>query len=64
MPGDSLVAGLTHCLVNGTDIADGLKTACAISANAVEQVGVGITSAERLQEILQQVQLEEISKIE
>ncbi|TCS35877.1 1-phosphofructokinase [Reinekea marinisedimentorum] len=59
--GDSLVAGLTHCLVNKTALPEGLQLACAVSAHAVEQVGVGILSAERLQQILELVRVEDLS---
>ena len=55
--GDSLVAGLAHALVTKSDPIDGLKLACAISAHAVEQVGVGIQNPDRLNELQQAVQL-------
>jgi 1-phosphofructokinase len=58
--GDSLVAGLAHTLVNDMDLHQGLQLACAISAHAVEQIGVGIMDEARLKQITEQVQLSEI----
>lgn len=55
--GDSLVAGLTHALVTDADPEEGLKLACAVSAHAVEQVGVGIQNPERLKQLQQAVQV-------
>ncbi|EAR10660.1 1-phosphofructokinase [Reinekea blandensis] len=55
--GDSLVAGLAHALVTDCDPVEGLKLACAISAHAVEQVGVGVQNPDRLNELQQAVQV-------
>lgn len=57
--GDSLVAALTYGLVAHQDKSETLKQACAISAHAVEQVGVGIVHSERYEFLKALVHLEE-----
>jgi 1-phosphofructokinase len=53
--GDSLVAGLAHGLAAGMDMETTIARATALSALAVTQVGVGITSKAELKKIQQQV---------
>lgn len=55
--GDSLVAGLTFGLVNGLHARDTLTLACAVSAHAVEQVGVGFDQLDRIEELKTHVKI-------
>ncbi len=62
--GDSLVAGLTHALINQLPATDGLIKACAVSAHAVEQVGVGIKDPGHIQALQQQVNVKPFESLE
>lgn len=53
--GDSLVAGITHGLMNQHSITDTLISATAIAAMAVSQIGVGIPCSHQLDSLKQQV---------
>ncbi|MFP8965175.1 1-phosphofructokinase [Pokkaliibacter sp. CJK22405] len=53
--GDSLVAGLTHGLVARQAIPEVLRLATAVAALAVNQVGVGVSDPDRLEQLQQQV---------
>ncbi len=56
--GDSLVAGLAYGLAKNKSTFLTLTCAAAISAHAVEQIGVGIRSTERLMELQSAVGIE------
>ena len=49
--GDSLLAGMIHGLLSGHELHQTLRTATAIAAMAVTQIGFGITDAEQLQRL-------------
>lgn len=49
--GDSLLAGMIHGLLGGHELHRTLRTATAIAAMAVTQIGFGITDAEQLQRL-------------
>ncbi len=53
--GDSLVAGLAYGLARGESPQQTMERAAAISAHAVEQVGVGIADMSRLNELQREV---------
>jgi 1-phosphofructokinase len=53
--GDSMVAGLSFGLANNLSMEETLQLATAVSAMAVSQVGVGVTSQDQLQTLKQQV---------
>lgn len=55
--GDSLLAGLVHSKLVQSSVEYGLRKACAISAHAVEQVGVGIVTEARIADLEEQVQV-------
>lgn len=55
--GDSLVAGLAYGLAHYDDPQQILKVATALSAQAVTQVGVGISDRQQFTSLQQQVQL-------
>ncbi|AXO87108.1 1-phosphofructokinase [Pseudomonas parafulva] len=57
--GDSLVAGMVHGLLLGEDAGQTLCRATAIAAQAVTQVGFGITDREQLAQLEAAVQLTE-----
>ncbi|AJQ95113.1 1-phosphofructokinase [Gynuella sunshinyii] len=59
--GDSLVAGISYGLMNNFSVADTLTLATAVAAMAVNQVGVGITSPLRLDQLKQQVSIKPLS---
>lgn len=49
--GDSLLAGMIHGLLGGHELHQTLRTATAIAAMAVTQIGFGITDADQLQRL-------------
>lgn len=49
--GDSLLAGMIHGLLSGHELHQTLRTATAIAAMAVTQIGFGITDAGQLQRL-------------
>lgn len=58
--GDSMVAAMTHALSQGWEKHKAIHYATAISAMAVTQVSVGISDQEKLQSLLEQVQVTEL----
>ena len=53
--GDTLLAGMLHGLASGWPDEQVLRTAAALAAHAVSQIGFGIPDSARLQELLQQI---------
>ncbi len=49
--GDSLLAGMVHGLITGQEPHKTLRTATAIAAMAVTQIGFGITDAAQLKRL-------------
>ena len=62
--GDSLVAGLAHALIARHSTVEGLSKACAISAHAVEQVGVGIADLDHILTLERQVVVQPFANLE
>ena len=58
--GDSMVAGLTWGLSQEWPIEETLRLACAISALAVTQIGVGITDQQQLSTLMASIEVQQI----
>ncbi|MCP1659230.1 1-phosphofructokinase [Neisseria perflava] len=56
--GDTLMAGMLHGLASGFTPEDTLRTAAALAANAVSQVGFRVPDAGRLNELKQSVTIQ------
>ena len=59
--GDSMVAGLTWGLCQAWSIEETLRLACALSAQAVTQIGVGITDPQQLTSLMASIAVQQIS---
>ncbi len=62
--GDTLVAGLCYGLNQGFDKSKTLAFATALSALAVTQTGVGATDHQQIQNIVEQVQVSDVTVME
>lgn len=59
--GDSMVAGLTWGLSQEWSIEETLRLACAVSALAVTQIGVGISDQQQLTTLMASIDVQKIS---
>ncbi|MCO8164098.1 1-phosphofructokinase [Pseudomonas sp. 21LCFQ02] len=60
--GDSLLAGLLHGLLNGHEPQQALRTATAVAALAVTQIGFGISDAAQLESLASGVTVRSLSE--
>lgn len=60
--GDSLLAGMLHGLLRGDEPREALRTATAIAAMAVTQIGFGITDAQQLERLADGVAVRSLSE--
>lgn len=58
--GDSMVAAMTHALMQGWDVTKSVTYATAVSALAVTQVSVGIGDQSKLESLIEQIKVSEL----